>query len=321
MVRPLRIEYENAYYHVMNRGRDRQAIFHSLAYYQAFLDTLSETHHRFGIEILSYCLMGNHYHLLLKTPEGNLSRAMRHLGGLYTQRYNRLRKSDGSLFRGRYKAILVESDRYQLQLSRYIHRNSLEAKLVDALEDYPGSSYPAYINKVTCPDWLYRDENYSQLTTSRQRYVRYRAFVELGTDEEITKFYGKGNVMSILGGEGFREWAYSRTSDDEEIIRKQCVFNRLTIQTIVGHISKEFGVTKEAILTAVRGPGEKNLARWIAMYVCQEWGGHRLKAIAQAFNLSRYATVSTTISKLKKLIQEDKRLEKNVMRIQLDLTL
>ncbi len=320
MVRPLRLEYEDAYYHVMNRGRGRQRIFHDSAYYQAFLQTLSEAHGRFGIEILCYCLMGNHYHLLLKTPEGNLSRAMRHIGGVYTQRYNRLKRTDGSLFRGRYKAIVVESDSYQLQLSRYIHRNPLEAKIVTTLEDYPWSSYPAFINKADSPAWLCRDEIYSQLSGSRQRYARYKAFVELGTDEEIARFYGKGNVMSVLGSEGFREWAYSRTSDDEEVIRKRSGISRLPIQAIVDHIANEFGATEDAILTAVRGRGGKNLARWIAMYVCQELGGHRLKAIAKAFKLRRYATVSTTISKLKKLMQEDHRIEKQVIRILLDLT-
>ena len=101
MPRPLRMEYENAYYHVMNRGRGRQQIFHGEPYYQAFLTTLSEAHQRFGLEIHAYCLMGNHYHLLLCTPRGNLSRCMRHINGLYTQRYNRLKKTDGPLFRQR----------------------------------------------------------------------------------------------------------------------------------------------------------------------------------------------------------------------------
>ena len=108
MPRPLRIEYENACYHVMNRGRSRQDIFHEEKDYQSFLNTLAEAHKRFGLQIQSYCLMQNHYHLLIKTPEGNLGRAMRHINGLYTQRYNRMRKTDGPLFRGRYKAILVE---------------------------------------------------------------------------------------------------------------------------------------------------------------------------------------------------------------------
>ena len=104
----------------MNRGRSQQTLFHDKKYYQVFLSTLAEAHKRFSVQIQSYCLMNNHYHLLIKTPEGNLGRAMRHINGLYTQRYNRMRKTDGSLFRGRYKAILVEEDSYQLQLSRYI---------------------------------------------------------------------------------------------------------------------------------------------------------------------------------------------------------
>ena len=103
MSRPLRIEYEDAYYHVMNRGRSRQKIYPETACYEDFLKCLDEAHARFGIEIHAYCLMGNHYHLLIKTPRGNLSRAMRHIDGVYTQRHNRRKKVDGALFRGRYK--------------------------------------------------------------------------------------------------------------------------------------------------------------------------------------------------------------------------
>ena len=93
MVRPLRIEYDDAVYHVMNRGRGRVLIFHGEAYYQAYLRCIEEADQRFGSQCLAYCLMGNHYHLLIKTPRGNLSRIMRHIDGLYTQRYNRLKKN------------------------------------------------------------------------------------------------------------------------------------------------------------------------------------------------------------------------------------
>ena len=89
--------------------------------------------------------MGNHYHLLLRTPEANLQRIMRHLNGLYTQFFNRSERKDGPLFRGRYKAILVDAQSYWLQLSRYIHRNPLEAKLCKSLRQYQWSSYRAYI--------------------------------------------------------------------------------------------------------------------------------------------------------------------------------
>ncbi|WP_196141202.1 transposase, partial [Aliikangiella sp. G2MR2-5] len=123
MPRPTRIEYQGAFHHVMNRGRHRRAIFHDRRYFEAFLKTLEEAHQRFDAVIHAYCLMSNHYHLLIETPKANLGQIMKHINGLYTQRYNRLKKVDGPLFRGRYKSILVEADAYLLQLSRYIHRN------------------------------------------------------------------------------------------------------------------------------------------------------------------------------------------------------
>jgi len=99
--------------------------------------------------------MGTHYHLLVKTAKGNLSRAMRHINGVYTQKYNQLKKTEGALFRGRYKAILIEAPSYLLQVSRYIHRNPVELKqpLVHQLIEYPWSSYPGYLNKSARPFW------------------------------------------------------------------------------------------------------------------------------------------------------------------------
>ena len=111
MPRAPRIQYENAFYHVMNRGRGRRWIYHSIAYYEAFLQTLEESHDRFDARFHAYCLMGNHYHLLVETPLANLGRIMRHINGVYTQRHNRLKKTDGPLFRGRYKSILVDEDK------------------------------------------------------------------------------------------------------------------------------------------------------------------------------------------------------------------
>lgn len=112
MSRPLRIVYEGAWYHVMNRGAGRRTIFHSDTYRQLFLALLGEITQTFGVEVHAYCLMDNHYHLLLHTPRANLSAAMRHLQRLYTQRHNRMEQTDGPLFRGRFKAILVDADHY-----------------------------------------------------------------------------------------------------------------------------------------------------------------------------------------------------------------
>ena len=165
MPRPQRIEYEGAFYHVMNRGRGRQLIFHGDEYYYAFLDVLAEVDQRFNCLVHAYCLMGNHYHLLIETPNANLSRIMRHVNGVYTQRYNNLKRTDGPLFRGRFKSILVDGDAYLLQLSRYIHRNPIDLKtpLVKDLSEYQWSSYPAYINKKKGPDWLIREKTYEML--------------------------------------------------------------------------------------------------------------------------------------------------------------
>ena len=107
MARPLRIEYPGAVYHVMNRGLVWQPVFRDPTDYETFLQVVSDAHALWGIEVLAYCLMGNHYHLCLRTPTANLGRVMRHVNGLYTQRFNRAHRRDGPLFRGRYKAMVV----------------------------------------------------------------------------------------------------------------------------------------------------------------------------------------------------------------------
>lgn len=312
MPRPLRIEYENAYYHVINRGRARQKIFHSEAYYEAFLKTVEEAHQRFGVKILCYCLMGNHYHLLLKTPDANLGRVMRHINGVYTQRYNRLKKTDGPLFRGRYKAICVEQDSYQLQLSRYIHRNPIEAGIVSELDNYAWSSYPYYVTgKQKAPAWLAQNEIYAQLGVKSRWRARYRAFVDEGVDEEIKQHYGQGKVMPYLGSEAFRDWVYGRRiTDDQAVSGDSSVSFRPGIDEIVERVAKLFSVPPASILQAKRG--ENNIPRWVAMMLCQEVGGCRLVDIANSFGLNRTGSIPTTIKKLKGLMAEDAGLGKKV---------
>jgi putative transposase len=147
MTRPLRIQYPDVWYHIMNRGRSRTKIFASPEDYLAFIDLLKEATSLWKVRIAAYCLMSNHYHLLLQTPEANLSRCMRHINGIYTQYFNRTYKNDGPLFRGRYKSIVIDQDSYLLELVRYIHANPWSAGLVKHLEDYRWSSHRAYISK------------------------------------------------------------------------------------------------------------------------------------------------------------------------------
>jgi len=321
MARPLRIEYEDAFYHVMNRGRGRQRIFPDGAYYKEYLKCLDESHKRFGIEIHAYCLMGNHYHLLIKTPQGNLSRAMRHIDGVYTQRHNRRKKTDGSLFRGRYKAIVVDASSYLIQVSRYIHRNPLELQtpLVKNLVDYPWSSYGAYINKAKVPEWLNRDAVYGELGSPRP-YSAYKAYVEAGNDEETTRFYRLKNTPSIWGDKHFKEYAFGQAQSLDIEIDKKGLRHPIPLMQIVEAVAAYYKTPVHGVLISKRGQGKKNIPRWIAMKLCQEVGGAKLKEISTLFNVGHYSTVSQTIGRLNCLMQDDHRVLKEFNMLSQDLT-
>src|SRR5512135_2237813 len=140
MARPLRIEYPGALHHITARGNARKRIYKNDADREAFLETLRDVVKRFGWVCHAYCLMDNHYHLLIETPEGNLSRGMRQLNGIFTQRLNRRHGRVGHLFQGRFKAIVVERESYLLELCRYVVLNPIRAGMVTHLERYPWSS-------------------------------------------------------------------------------------------------------------------------------------------------------------------------------------
>lgn len=314
MARPLRIEYPDAFYHVSNYGLEGQRVFPSKKYFEVFLTALEETCARLNVEVHAYCLLQNEYHLLLKTPEGNLSRFMRQIDGLYTQYYQRIKKSSGSLFKGRYKAVLVQPDKYLLPLSRYIH---LGVKRGDPAK-YEWSSYPAYINQVKAPDWLKREEVLSQLDCPKnRRYVRYAEYVAEGLDEDMARFYGRKNLSSVMGDEKFRKQVAKKRSATKQrgVSRGANAKWRPACKEIVSAVAKEFKVTEESIYKAARGPGSKNVPRWVAMYLCQELSAVTLQTIAKLFRLKRYGTVSTTVGKLKKEMETDPKLVRTVEKL------
>ena len=173
MSRPLRITYENAWYHVMNRGAGKKNIFLNTNDRVGFLNILNEAVFQHEIEIHAFCLMDNHYHLLVKTPQANLSSAMRHINCIYTQRFNRCHNTDGALFRGRYKAIVIQEDSYILNVSRYIHLNPVEAKLVEHPKNFEFSSYKFYIEKCDGCNWLTKNEldGYFENTAQHENFI------------------------------------------------------------------------------------------------------------------------------------------------------
>lgn len=183
MSRQWRIEYAGALYHVMSRGNQGQSIFADDNDRRMFLDILDEVSERFSIEIQAYVLMANHYHLLLKTLEPNLSRAMQWFGTTYTRRYNIRHGLGGHLFQGRFKSIVVDNDSYLSQLSCYIHRNPLRAGLVSRLADYSWSSYNHYAYTKKPPKWL-KTELILNQSWARDKHTAYRAKVQRYSDEK-----------------------------------------------------------------------------------------------------------------------------------------
>ena len=154
MARAWRIEFESALYHVLSRGNGRKDIFYNDQDRHLFLKTLGEMSERFEVDVFAYALMGNHYHLLIKTNRANLSKCMQWLGVTYTRRFNLRHSRSGHLFQGRFKSIIVQNDSYLLGLSCYIHRNPLRAGVVNRLADYSWSSYRSYAYGRKSPDWL-----------------------------------------------------------------------------------------------------------------------------------------------------------------------
>jgi len=141
MTRPLRLEFSGALYHVTSRGDGREAIFLDNEDREIFLGVLSSVCERFNWCVHAYCLMDNHYHLLIETPDANLSKGMRQLNGVFTQSFNRKHKRVGHVFQGRYKAIIVQKESYLLELARYIVLNPVRAGMVRSAKDWPWSSY------------------------------------------------------------------------------------------------------------------------------------------------------------------------------------
>jgi putative transposase len=181
MARPLRIEFAGALYHVTSRGDRQEDIYVDDIDRAAWLELFGAVCKRFNWVCHAYCQMTNHYHVVVETPEGNLSEGMRQLNGIYTQYFNRTHRRAGHVFQGRYKAILVEKDSYLLELIRYVALNPVRAGMVRNAGDWPWSSYRAIVGVDGIPPWLQTDWTLSQFGVQRKRAIaKYIAFVHAG---------------------------------------------------------------------------------------------------------------------------------------------
>ena len=261
MARPLRLEFEGAVYHVTSRGDDRAAIFRDDRDREKFLTILGEVVSGGRWILHGYCMMGNHFHLLVETPLGNLSRGMQRINGRYTQWFNFHHRKVGHLLQGRYKAILVEKEAHLLELCRYIVLNPVRAGMVDNASRWPWSNYRATSGSAAAPDWLEVDWTLSQFSSRRGRArAMYRRFVSEGRmagspmDEVRAQIY--------LGGEKFRREIDSRlrgsrlSRDISAAQRRPWVSD---IGAIKKAVSREFG-RAPAELSRRRGGDDKIVA-------------------------------------------------------------
>lgn len=237
MARPLRIEYPGAVYHVTSRGNARRPIFKEDGDRGLFLATLARVNKRYHWLCHAYCLMTNHYHLVVETAEGNLSKGMRRLNGVYTQTYNRKHGTEGHVFQGRYKAILVQKESHLLEVCRYVVLNPVRAKAVERPEEWKWSSYAGTGGLKTPHLCLTTGWILGQMGKKRaEAEQRYRAFVKAGRGAESIWKQVKG--QALLGEQDFvtRLRSYVRGQEDiKEIPRSQRYVTRPALARLFKH--------------------------------------------------------------------------------------
>ena len=302
MARQLRINYPGAFYHVTSRGNERKAVFKSKRDREKFLEYLETATLRYDAVVHVYCLMDNHYHLLLKTPSGNLPQIMRHINGAYTTYFNVKRGRSGHLFQGRYKAILVDADEYAKELSRYIHLNPVRAKMVERPEEYKWSSYQDYTGARKPQEWLNRDfilGNFGSKFLVAER--EYRKFVSSLEGKEYESPLKEVFASTILGDTGFIEYVKKSFVKDKEADKQipatKALMEKASLEEILKCVDREFS--------------EGRLSRDVKQYLCHRYTSERLKKIGEQFKVSESA-VSHAVRRASKAMATDKKVRKKV---------
>ncbi|MEA2013896.1 MAG: transposase [Thermodesulfobacteriota bacterium] len=317
MTRPLRIQFEDACYHVTCRGNARQDIFLDDSDRLFFLGLLQRSSEIYQVRILAYALMTNHFHLLVKTPLANLQEFMRHFNISYTSHFNKNHRRVGHLYQGRYKSFLIDADNYLMEVSRYIHLNPVRVRAQDSLSlterqqslnRYPWSSYPGYISEsqrkslITYSDVLhyFGDDN----SGARQQYAQ---FVEDGLSEDIESPLAKGKGHGIIGTSEFIERIKNRFLDrdrDRELPAVKSIIGYISPETILSTISEYTGVPENAFLKKGYKGG---IARVLAMELLYRYGWMNQREIGALMGID-YSAVSVGRARFRKILEKDKEL-------------
>lgn len=276
MARPLRLEFTGALYHVTSRGDGKEDIYFCDEDRRLFLKVLGRACERYNWVCHAYCLMINHYHLLIETPDANLSAGMRHLNGVYTQKINKTHNRVGHLFQGRYKAILVDKESYILELSRYLVLNPVRACMVGNPEDWFWSSFQATVGLQSKQPWLHSDSLLRQFGSSRLVAIsRYRQFVLEGIDSPSPWEELKDQIY--LGSEAFVE-ELKKLIDDTDLSETPRAQHRQSPKPLSKY-------------------DEESENRDAAMFHAYYSGGYKQREIA-CYHGVHYTTVSRAIKRI-----------------------
>jgi REP element-mobilizing transposase RayT len=274
MTRPLRIEFPGALYHVTSRGDRQEDIYIGDEDRAAYLDILKNVCERFNWVVHAYCLMSNHYHLLIETPDSKLSQGMRQLNGVYTQNFNRRHKRVGHVYQGRFKAILVQKETYLLELSRYIVLNPVRAEMVRSAKDWPWSSYRATAGFIEADDFLNVDWVLSAFSKRKSlAHQRYREFVSQGKNQPSPWAALKNQIY--LGSEDFVDEMQCKIMPDKDL-------------------SEIVSSQKRPMAKELSDYAKKNTDRDTAISKAYASGGYSMKEIGDYFNL-HYSRVSRIV--------------------------
>jgi len=305
LARQLRIEYPGALYHVTSRGNEKKDIFRSIKDREKFLSYLSLAWERHGAVFHAYCLMSNHFHLMVETPLGNLSWIMKHINGSYTTYFNVKHKRVGHLLQGRYKAVLVQADTYAAELSRYIHLNPVRAKMVPSPEEYQWSSCRRYL-EGTEPSWLSTSLVLGYFGTEfENRRRNYRDYLYEAIGKESRDPLADSAASTILGNDDFVRDIREKYLDGKEKDRELPALRDLTRGPDIADIK---AVSEEAF------PEDSRLARMAGIYLCWRFSGAKLKEIGDLYGISE-SGVNRSCDRLESRLEKDRHLEEELQQM------
>lgn len=293
MARPLRLEFPNALYHVTSRGNERRAIFRTIADRLMFLKFLGQAAKRFGWSISAWVLMTNHFHLVIKTPEPNLSQGMHWLNGSYAGWFNQKYKRSGHLFGTRFKSSVVESETYFTRLLRYVVLNPVRAGMVERPEDYRWSSYRATAGLEIAPDWMDVDSALNAFAPDKlvaQTYYREFVLAKIGCDDRLWDHLV--NAL-YLGTEAWTKTMRQKVEGKPRSTdhpRVQRAVGRPKMHEVVSAVARAAGVGASEI-RATRGGRLRQLVAWIGWYE----GWVTLRTIAASLRLRSEGHISNLI--------------------------